>query len=81
MRIHELLLAILTVIILILAGYIHYDAQRSCLTSQKPKTASTGHRFVSPFTGEYKRFDGHLYCYDSRGVLHKYRNTSLHHIL
>lgn len=56
-----------------LFGYAHFDAQSQCLASKKPKTDSTGPAFVSPFTGEYKRLGGILFCRDSRGTLHAYQ--------
>lgn len=77
MQIRNLFLTIFVIIGVIIVGCAHYNAQNSCLTSQKPKTASTGHRFVSPFTGEYKRLNGVLFCYDSRGILHQYREQTL----
>lgn len=73
MQLRNLLLLIVAILITIVTVCVHYDAKQSCLMSQKPKTASTGYRFVSPFTGKYERLNGVLFCYDSKGVLHEYR--------
>ena len=69
------ILSVVMVVFVAVAGYAHYDAQRLCLASVKPATASTGLRFVSPLTGEYERIGGILFCYDSRRILHAYREA------
>lgn len=42
-----------------------------CLTSVKVKTTMTGKQ--QSFTGEWKKIDGVLFCYDKRHNLYPYR--------
>lgn len=67
------LVALMTIGIL-LVGYSHYDTQEKCLASKKPKTDSATPNSVSPFTGEYERLGGVLFCIDSRGILHAHKD-------
>jgi len=62
----------LMVIGLLLVGYAHYDAQKSCLSMKKTKTDSTPPLAYSPFTGDYERINGRLFCIDSRGSSYRY---------
>lgn len=68
------------VIVLLLVGvsivlYAHYDAKSDCLSMEKPETDSTPFKVVTPFTGEYKRISGHLFCKDSRGNLYRHPDS------
>lgn len=46
-----------------------------CLNMSKPETDVTPSRHVSEFTGEEKWILGDLYCMDTNGVLHAYREA------
>ena len=75
MRTVDLVVLICVVLGVALAGLSHHLTIKQCLASVKPKTDSTGHRFVSPFTGKYKRLNGILLCYDSNDTQHAYREA------
>jgi len=73
MRTGDKLVSVVMAIGLALVGISHHSTTKRCLSSAKPKTASTAPRFVSPFTGEYERNNAVLYCRDSDGTLHRHR--------
>ena len=68
MKRSDKILIILFIIGASIAYYADYDAEQSCLSMKKTKTDSTPVLAVSPFTGKYKRINGQLYCFDTRGV-------------
>lgn len=67
---------IVVLLLLIISGALvtlaHLNARDDCLTMVKPKTDSTPR--PAKFTGEYEQTNGVLYCFDTNGVKHHYRN-------
>ena len=72
MRTVDLVILILVILTGAFAAWLHFDARDDCLAMVKPKTDSTPR--PAKFTGKYERTNGVLYCFDTKGVKHSYRN-------
>ena len=77
MKTGDKLVLIVFVVSIGVAIWAHFDAHDDCLAMIKPKTDSTQSWREAKFTGEYKRRNGVLYCIDTNGVEHSYRNITL----